>query len=273
MVAKSNDNTQFARVSNPDGSSPLGAAAVGDGLAPLCDDQGHLIVSSGGAVINFALSRTSNANGVSPAGAQAPGVLQPALCDAHGRAINSALISAANGANPGGAGASNTMQSPLIDTHGRTITSNLTANADGSNPGGAAASNTLQIPLLDTHGRTITVSYVGGSILSGAPTFVDSAAVALWHLISAVPCKLYQAFGNQASGGSLWLHLFDLAAGPPGGAIVPRCAALPVVTGGMWSHSFPEGLAFSTGLVIAYSTTQAVYTAPATGGWISAFIR
>lgn len=239
MPVKLNDNTQFARVANADGSSPLGAAAINDGLAPLCNDQGHLIVTNGGASINFALSRTSNTDGSSPAGALAPGTLQP----------------------------------QLVDAHGRPITSNLTANADGTNPNGAAAPDTMQVPLLDAHGRTITVPYVGGSILSGAPTFDDSQAVTLWRVVSAVACKLYQAFGSHAEGSLLWLHLFNLNAGPPGGAVVPRCAALPVQTGGMWSHSFPEGLSFSTGLVIAYSTTQATYTAPTTGGWISSFYR
>lgn len=238
MVAKSQDTTQFARVANPDGTSPIGAAPIGDGLAPLCDDQGRLIVSGGGATLNFALDRTSNTNGVSPLGPQIPGTYQPSLCDAHGRQITSAL----------------------------------TSNADGSNPGGAGAPNTLQIPLVDAHGRQITVPYVGGSILSGAPTVVDSAAVVLWLLVSAVPCKLYQAFGSQASGALLWLHLFDLVAGPPGAA-VPRAAALPVQNNGMWSHGFPEGLPFATGLVIAYSTILTGYTAPAVGGWISALIR
>ena len=137
MTLKSDDNTQFARVANADGSSPLGAAAPGDGLAPLCDAQGHLIVSSGGAVINFALDRTSNADGSSPAGAQAAGTLQPALCDAHGRAITSNLTSTAAGAKTGGAAAANTLVPPLVDLHGRTIPVGLIGNPDGSNPGGA----------------------------------------------------------------------------------------------------------------------------------------
>jgi len=238
MVAKSQDTTQFARVANPDGTSPIGAAPVGDGLAPLCDEQGRLIVSSGGASLNFALDRTANADGSSPTGAQVAGTYQPSLCDAHGRQLSASLV----------------------------------ANADGSNPGGAGAPNTLKMPLLDAHGRAITVPYVGGSILSGAQTRVDSAAVTLWQLISAAPCKLYQAFGAQASGALLWLHLFDLVAGPPGAA-VPYMSALPVQTAGMWSHSFPEGLSCPTGLVIAYSTVLTGYTAPAIGGWISALIR
>lgn len=237
MTVKSQDNVQFGRVSQPDGSSPLGASLPNDGLAPLVDSHGRLVVSNA-ASLNFALDKTANANGTNPSGASAAGVLQPTLCD----------------------------------PQGRILTSNLTANADGSNPGGASAANTCQIPLLDSHGRTITVPYVGGTILSGAQTRVDSAAVVLWLLVSAAACKLYQAFGAQASGGLLWIHLFDLAAGPPGVA-TPYVSGLPVQTNGMWSHAFAEGLSFSTGLVIAYSTVLTGYTAPATGGWISALIR
>lgn len=237
MTLKNNDNTQFARVANADGSSPIAAAAANDALAPLVDDQGHLIVSNT-AGFNFDLDRTSNTNGASPAGAQAPGTLQPTL----------------------------------VDAHGRTIVSNLTSNADGSNPGGAGAANTMQIPLVDSHGRTIVVPYVGGSILSGAQTRVDSGAVVLWQLVSAAACKLYQAFGSQSSGGLLWALLFDLAAGPPGAA-TPYVSGLPVQNNGMWSLSFPEGLSFATGLVIAYSTVLTGYTAPAAGGWITALIR
>lgn len=273
MVLKSDDNTQFARVANADGSSPLGAAVVGDGLAPLCDDQGHLIVSSGGLVVNFALDRTANADGSSPAGAQAAGTLQPALCDAHGRAITSNLTSTAAGAKTGGAAAANTLVPPLVDLHGRTIPVGLTGNADGSNPGGAGAVNTLQIPQLDAQGRLVVVPYAGGSILSGAPTFVDSAGVVLWKLVSAAAAKLYQAWGAHDEGVLLWLQVFNLAAGPPGGAVVPLMAPIPVDSPGYWSLSFPDGISAGTGIVIAYSTTQSTYTAPSTGGWISALIR
>jgi hypothetical protein len=203
VPAKTDINTQFGRVSNPDGTSPLGATAINFGLAPLVDSHGRLIVSNAAAA-NFALDRTANADGSSPSGPQAPGVLQPSLCD--------------------------------------------------------------------SHGRLLSVPYLNGQQLSDLLIRVDSGAIVLWQLISAVPCKLYQAFGAQASGSQLWIHLFDLAAGPPGGA-VPYMSALPVPNNGMWSHAFGEGLAFTAGCVIAYSTVITGYTAPVTGGWISALIR
>jgi len=203
MPAKTNINTQWGRVSNPDGTSPLGASAVNFGLSPLVDSHGRLIVTNA-ASSNFSLDRTANANGSSPAGPQAPGTLQPTLCD--------------------------------------------------------------------SHGRILSVPFVNGQQLSDLLVRVDSGAIVLWQLISAAPCKLYQAFGAQASGSALWIHLFDLAAGPPGAA-VPYMAPLPVPNNGMWSHAFAEGLAFSAGCVIAYSTVITGYTAPAVGGWISALIR
>lgn len=55
---KTLDFTQFARVSNADGSTPLApAASPDDGLAPLCDDQGRLIsVIYNGSIISAAAS-------------------------------------------------------------------------------------------------------------------------------------------------------------------------------------------------------------------------
>lgn len=148
------------------------------------------------------------------------------------------------------------------------------STAAGNSPIAIAPPNDGLAPLLDDNGRLITVPFVGGMIVSTAPTFVDSQVVVLWQLISAVACNLTQAWGAQASGGLLWLQLFNLAAGPPGGAVVPRAAPIPVPNNGMWSLVFGDGgLSFSTGLVIAYSTTQSTYTAPAIGGWISGFVR
>jgi hypothetical protein len=148
------------------------------------------------------------------------------------------------------------------------------STAAGNSPIAVAPPNDGLAPLLDNNGRLITVPFVGGSIISAAPTFVDSQAVVLWRLISAASCKLFQGWGAQNSGGLLWLQLFNLAAGPPGGAVVPRAAPIPVPNQGVWSLTFADGgLSFSTGLVIAYSTTQSTYTAPIIGGWISGLIR
>lgn len=147
------------------------------------------------------------------------------------------------------------------------------ANADGSSPIAAAAANDGLAPLLDSNGRLITVPYAGGSVLSDNPTLRDSQAVTPWHLINAGAAVLKQAWGAQNSGGLLWVQVFNLVAGPPGGAVVPTIAPIPVDSPGYWSLAFPEGISFSTGIVIAYSTTQTTYTAPTIGGWISALIR
>lgn len=144
-------------------------------------------------------------------------------------------------------------------------------NADGTSPIGTATVNDGLAPLLDQHGRLVVTQFIGGGVLSTPVTPVDSAGVVLWQLISAASGKLFQAWGSQNSGAALWVQLFNVAAGPPAGA--PYVAPVPCVSGGMWSMNFPEGLAFGTGLVIAYSTAHAAYAAPAVGGWITGHIR
>lgn len=146
------------------------------------------------------------------------------------------------------------------------------SNAAGDSPIGAGAANDGLAPLLDSHGRLITVPYSGGGIASTPPTLVDSAAVVTWQLISATAKILKQAWGSQNSGGLLWVQMFNLAAGPPGAA-TPVIAPIPVDSPGAWSLSFPEGLSFTTGIVIGYSTTHTTYTLPTIGGWVSALIR
>lgn len=48
MVAKNEDNTQFARIADALGNSPIGPLPIGDGVAPLADDNGRLIVRDSG---------------------------------------------------------------------------------------------------------------------------------------------------------------------------------------------------------------------------------
>jgi len=140
------------------------------------------------------------------------------------------------------------------------------SDASGNSPLGALPADNGLAPLCDPHGRLITVPYSVSSL--GTPNYNDSAGVVPWLLVVAGAAKLLQAWGSQASGGLLWLHLFDLAAGAPAG--LPLCAPLPVPNNGMWSHSFPHGLSFNNGVLIAYSTSNLGYVAPTIGGWISA---
>jgi hypothetical protein len=148
-------------------------------------------------------------------------------------------------------------------------------NANGTSPIAAGAINDGLAPLVDNQGRLITVPYVGGSIISGQALFLDSQAIvpwlALWPFANG---KLISAFGSQSSGIQLWLQIFNLLAGPPGGAVIPYVSPIVVPNNGSWSFTFPEGgITFTNGILIAYSTTQATYTAPAVGGWISGFVR
>lgn len=145
------------------------------------------------------------------------------------------------------------------------------SNANGTSPLGASPINDALAPLVDSHGRLIITPYVGGGLVSGALTRVDSAAIVQWQLVSAAACKLFQAFGSQVTGALLWVHFFNIAAGPPAGA--PFVAPIPCNDQGVWSVNFPDGLDFSTGLVIGYSTAHQPYALPAVGGWITGLIR
>lgn len=55
MPTKNDDNTQFGRAANADGSSPIGVGAANDGLAPLLDTEGRLITVPyvGGAALGI----------------------------------------------------------------------------------------------------------------------------------------------------------------------------------------------------------------------------
>jgi hypothetical protein len=145
------------------------------------------------------------------------------------------------------------------------------SNADGTTallP--AAAVNDGLAPLCDDQGRLITVLY-NGSIISGPLSLADIGAVGIGLSVKATAGKLYQAWGNNASGALLWALLYDIAAGPPAGA--PAVAALPVPNNGAFSWVFGEGLDFATGIFVAFSTGPNAYVAPAVGGWISALYR
>lgn len=145
------------------------------------------------------------------------------------------------------------------------------SNADGTSPLGAVPIDDGLAPLCDDHGRLIITPFVGGGLINDPPTRVDSAGVVAWQLISAAPCKLYQAWGSQVSGVLLWVHLFNIVAGPPAGA--PAVAPIVCNDQGIWSLNVPDGLDFSTGLVIGYSTAHTPYALPAVGGWITGLIR
>lgn len=145
------------------------------------------------------------------------------------------------------------------------------SDANGDSPIGAASPDDGSAPLCDAEGRLIAVLY-NGSIISSAASLADSGAAGIGLQVKATAGKLYQAWGCQTTAAQLWALLFDIAAGPPAGA--PAFAAVPVPSNGAFSMVFGEGLDFSTGIHIAFSTGPFVYVAPGVGaGWISALYR
>lgn len=145
------------------------------------------------------------------------------------------------------------------------------SNPTGDSPLGAANPDDGLSPLCDAQGRLIAVIY-NGSIISAAASLADSGAAGIGLAVKATAGKLYQAWGCQTTAAQLWALLYDIAAGPPAGA--PAFAAVPVPSNGAFSMTFPEGLDFSTGIYIAFSTGPFAYVAPGAGaGWISALYR
>lgn len=145
------------------------------------------------------------------------------------------------------------------------------SDANGDSPLGAASPDDGLAPLCDAQGRLISVIY-NGSIISQAASLADSGAAGIGLAVKATAGKLYQAWGCQTTAALLWALLYDIAAGPPAGA--PAFAAVPCPSNGAFSMFFPEGLDFSTGIYIAFSTQPFAYVAPGVGaGWISALYR
>lgn len=146
------------------------------------------------------------------------------------------------------------------------------ADAAGNSPIGAAPADDGLAPLLDSHGRLLVVPYTGGPAPSTPISRADSGALTTFLLVKASPGTLYQAWGSQVSGVALWLQIYDLAVAPPAGA--PYAAPIPVLNNGVWSLVFPQGLAFTTGILLALSTTMPNYTAPGpVCGWFTGLYR
>lgn len=128
-------------------------------------------------------------------------------------------------------------------------------------------------PTLDADGRLVVVSPTNGFMLTGAQQLYKRNANVYGVLVSGA-CYLFQAWGSMdpATAVQNWVHFFNATADPPAGA--PFIPALPVVAGGgMWSVNYPEGLLFSIGLTIGYSSTYSTWTAAATGGQFAALVK
>lgn len=127
-------------------------------------------------------------------------------------------------------------------------------------------------------GRPIMVDNLGRVVVRAADAtgFVDGAfastvqvntglALVSWFLMSAVPCKLLSFSAARETGtGQRFVQFFDLAAGPPPGAVRPLVSTEWEGGTAFPSQNAPIGWTFQNGLLIAISnTTSTTWTAPA----------
>lgn len=101
------------------------------------------------------------------------------------------------------------------------------------------------------------------------PTSSASTAREKTHVIQASPGVLSRvSVTNSAAATAYFLQLFDRTTAPVSGTTVPVTNGIPIAASSYKDQPYPHGRAFGTGIVVAISTTQDVYTAPAANdGW------
>jgi len=103
-----------------------------------------------------------------------------------------------------------------------------------------------------------------------AGTNIHSSALEKSHVISAVACRVRSIKTLNNTVGSLWLHVFDLAALPANGTAPSRCP-VAVGAGSVASTTWEGTTSFATGCVAALSSTLATLTLVATAdAWFDA---
>ncbi len=108
-----------------------------------------------------------------------------------------------------------------------------------------------------------------------AINYSDNVANVSSVLVNPGPSVLYEYAGQNLSGGTLFVQVFDKVALPPAGVPLYSYKVLDQQT---FAFAPPaplndKGRKMTLGIVIAYSTTQATYTAPgaAAGTLFAAF--
>ena len=84
------------------------------------------------------------------------------------------------------------------------------------------------------------------------------------------PCIIKEIRVTNASGGTRYLHLFNMSVVPADGS-TPSLIPIPILNGATVSISYPEGgRYFSTGLSWCSSTTQTTKTLGGADFWLEA---
>jgi hypothetical protein len=106
------------------------------------------------------------------------------------------------------------------------------------------------------------------SPVPGSSTPFNSAGDVASLVISAAPADLLQLIALNVAGGTRYALLFDAVALPPNGTI-PDWVGLPLGRDQFVAFTFGDGLAFSTGIVVALSTTRTILTLAGPDMWTS----
>lgn len=139
-----------------------------------------------------------------------------------------------------------------------------------------------QFPAGDELGRLWTRLVSGGAPVSlGNPLPVTpigagvvysrwaSAALEGSHVVAAIPGSLRDVYAKNASGGKLYLMVFDAAALPANGT-KPGLSPLPVPADSFgWFDFADDALVCAAGIVVAFSTTDSTLTVAGALGFFS----
>lgn len=123
-------------------------------------------------------------------------------------------------------------------------------------------------PLVDNDGRLWTRD-AGSPVPSfGDVQFYDPAALAAAHVVSAFPATVLRIYGFKTGAGTEYVQLLNLAAAPGGGET--PVASIPITQNGTFSLGFPYGRILGVGIVVALSSTPAVFAAGTASLWANA---
>lgn len=235
---KTADNSQFGLVATPAGESPNGAASPGDGVPPLVDEHGRLIVSpdgSGpGADVNATIVDPLDAGRVATS-AQIVGPLSA------GR-VSTAILSPIGGAG----GVQSEIVGPLSSGRVATEVLNTPTTLNGVSGAGALGANY-------THFHPAAyATVINAQVASGAR-------------------RLMRARGFCSGPATVYVAFFDSVGSTAGVPVLQQATATAI--GGAFDVDLTSigGIAFATGIYAAVSTLPGSYNAATAIMWLEAW--
>lgn len=111
------------------------------------------------------------------------------------------------------------------------------------------------------------------SVVFPTSTTVASSVLEKSHVVSAAACTLVEIFGCNTGVDDLWLLAFN-ATSLPAADTAPSVSAVPVPAGSANGREWLRGKRFSTGCVVALSSTPEKLTLVGSNvGWFDAEVQ